>query len=249
MTASLASEGYGLTAPPLHHLGAKRMLALLDGFAVPTGTIRAPDSDDMIFVKGTAGDRVAVADIVLSLDTGLLANPNAGIAFLKTASAAPVASELSALADSDPLASGWKVQVLDRSNALLVTARSKGDLTSAMSWIRRLDRGGGAESGDVQVDQVQFAKASDLAKLLTATFGSSGGMGSAAQAPGVNTAAADGNSPDQSGGATLMGLGTPVAGTATVADLGMGGDWPERLVLPSGLMPKVPTGGAGRSGR
>ena len=41
VTASLASAGFGLTAVPLHHPGAKRMLAPLNGFEVPPGTIRA----------------------------------------------------------------------------------------------------------------------------------------------------------------------------------------------------------------
>jgi general secretion pathway protein D len=39
------------------------MLSLLDGFAVPEGTIRAAASDDMLLVKGTAGDRAAPADL------------------------------------------------------------------------------------------------------------------------------------------------------------------------------------------
>ena len=188
----------------------------------------------MLLVKGTAGDRAAVSDIVETLDNGLLAKPNAGIAFLKNASAASaasVASGLLALADSDPSASGWKVQVLDRSNALLVMARSKGDLTSAMSRIRRLDRGGGAESGDVQVYQVQYSRASDLVKLLTATFG---GSGEAAPAASANTAAADGAPAGQTAsdviGVTLMGMATPDAGTATVADLGMGGGGDVRFI-------------------
>jgi general secretion pathway protein D len=236
MTASMANEGFGLTALPLHHLGAKRMLALLDGFAVPEGTIRAASSDDMLLVKGTAGDRAAVADIVSSLDSGVLAKPNAGIAFLKNASASAVASDLASLADSDPAASGWRVQVLDRSNALLVMARGQGDLQAAMAWIRRLDRGGGADGGDVHVYQVQYAKASDLAKLLTATFG--GSSGGAASVPASNAAAADGNTPPGSaaldGGGGLDTLAAPAAGTATVADLGAGGGGDVRFTANDG---------------
>ena len=220
MTTSMAAEGYGLTALPLRHLGAKRMLSLLDGFAVPEGTIRAASSDDMLLIKGTAGDRAAVADLVMSLDTGVLARPNAGIAFLKNASAAAVAADLAVLADSDPAASGWKVQVLDRSNALLIMARGAGDLQAAMTWVRRLDRGGGATGGDVHVYQVQYSKASDLAKLLAQTFGGSGG-GSApvAAAPAQDAGAAEGSAPpasaalDGSGG----GLALPDAGPATAA--------------------------------
>ncbi len=123
-----------------------------------------PRLGDLLLVKGTAADRAAVANMVNSLDTGLLARPNAGIAFLKNATAAAVASDLAALSDSEPAAAGWKVQVLDRSNALLVMARTASDLKSAMRWISRLDRSGGASGGDVYVYEVQYAKASDLAR-------------------------------------------------------------------------------------
>lgn len=224
MSASMAAEGYGLTALPLRHLGAKRMLSLLEGFAVPEGTIRAATSDDMLLIKGTAGDRAAVSDLVTSLDTGVLAKPNAGIAFLRNASASAVAADLAALSDSDPSAAGWKVQVLERSNALLVMARGQGDLQAAMRWIRRLDRGGGASGGDVYVYQVQYAKASDLAKLLSATFGG----GSVAPAAAPASPAADANAPPGSaaleGAGGGEGLSLPAGGTATVASvLGGGG--------------------------
>lgn len=242
ITASMAAEGYGLTALPLRHLGAKRMLSLLDGFAVPEGTIRAAASDDMLLVKGTAGDRAAVADLVATLDNGVLSRPNAGIAFLKNASAAAVASDLAALGDSEPAAVGWKVQVLDRSNALLVMARGAGDLQSAMGWIRRLDRAGGAGGGgDVHVYQVQYAKASDLARLLTATFGGAGGAGG--QAPAAAAPTVDPNAPPDSagfggdaggGGGGLGDLATPAPSTAAPADLAAAGGGDVRFTANDG---------------
>lgn len=205
ITSSMAAQGYGLTALPLRHVGAKRMLALLDGFAVPQGTIRAADSDDMLLVRGNSADRAAVSELVNSLDSGLMAKPNAGIAFLKNASAAAVASDLGALGDSEPAAAGWKMQVLDRSNALLVMARSAGDLTAAMKWIRRLDQTGSTDAGDVQVYQVQYAKASDLAKLLNATLGGGSGAAPAQSGAGLTemqaTAAMNGTA-DATGAAT-----------------------------------------------
>lgn len=220
MTTSMASEGYGLTALPLHHLGAQRMLTLLEGFAVPEGTIRAAASDDMLLIKGTAGDRAAVADLVMSLDTGVLAKPNAGIAFLKNASAAAVAADLAALAESDGSAAGWRVQVLDRSNALLVMARGQGDLKAAMNWIRKLDRGGGPTGGDVHVYQVQYAKASDLARLLSATFG--GASGAAAPVAAADVTTLDQNGPP--GSTALDGAGgDPTAGATPVAAIATGG--------------------------
>lgn len=211
VTASMAAEGYGLSALPLHHVGAKRMLALLDGFAVPQGTIRAAESDDMLLVKGNSADRAAVSELVNSLDSGMMAKPNAGIAFLKNAAAGAVASDLAALGDSEPAAAGWRVQVLDRSNALLVMARGQGDLATAMKWIRRLDQTGSTDTGDVQVYQVQNGKASNLAKLLTATFGGDAAAPAAPAEPMGTDQGLD--------GVTLDSFNAPAGDGAAVVDL------------------------------
>ena len=188
-TAGMTAEGFGFTAVPLRRLGAKRMLALLDGFAAPSGAIRASENDDMILVRGTSADRANILDMVQSLDVDLLAKPNAGIAFLQNAPASQVAADLAVVASNDPTAAGWSTQVLQRSNAILVQAHDRNDLTKAMQWIRQLDRTGGAAGGDITVYQVQYAKASDLSGILQATFGEGGGGGSA---PAPAPVAADG---------------------------------------------------------
>ncbi len=221
VTASMAAEGYGLSALPLHHVGAKRMLELLDGFAVPQGTIRAASSDDMLLVKGNSADRAAVSELVNSLDSGLMAKPNAGIAFLRNASAGAVASDLAALGDSEPAAAGWRVQVLDRSNALLVMARGQGDLATAMKWIRRLDQTGGTDTGDIQVYQVQYGKASDLAKLLSATFAGDAATPPVDTAPTEMEATAAMNDTQGQGqdGVTLSGFTASTGGGTATADI------------------------------
>ncbi|MBI1171970.1 hypothetical protein GC209_11250 [bacterium] len=174
VTASMAREGYGFTALPLRHLGAKRMLALLDGFAAPEGAIRASENDDMILIRGSAADRQNIAGIVQSLDVDLLAKPNSGIAFLQNAPATQVVADLATVAANDPRASGWSTMVLQRSNAILVQTHDRGELQRAMQWIRQLDRTGGAAGGDITVYQVQYAKASDLSGILQATLGEGG---------------------------------------------------------------------------
>jgi general secretion pathway protein D len=205
-TAGMTAEGFGFTAVPLRHLGAKRMLALLDGFAAPEGTIRASENDDMILVRGTAADRANILGMVQSLDVDMLAKPNAGIAFLQNAPATQVAADLAVVAANDPGASAWSTQVLQRSNAILVQARDRGDLQKAMTWIRQLDRTGGAAGSDITVYQVQYAKASDLAGILQATFGEGGG---GAAAP---VAAADGAAQPVAGDAAVTAVAAPAGG-------------------------------------
>lgn len=203
VTASMRAEGYGFTAVPLRHLGAKRMMALLDGFAAPEGTIRASENDDMILVRGSAADRENILGMVQALDVDLLAKPNAGIAFLQNAPASQVAADLAAVAANDPQASGWSTQVLQRSNAILVQAHDRGDLTKAMQWIRQLDRTGGAAGADITVYQVQYAKASDLSGILQATFGEGGGAAAPPDAPAAT--------------GTGDGIAAPVAADTSVA--------------------------------
>ncbi len=174
-TARLAADGYGLTAVPLRRVPADRMLSLLDGFAAPEGTLRAAPDGDLILLRGSSTLRADLAALIGSLDTDVMANSASGIAFLQSAAAASVAADLRAMQESDPSASTWKVVVLERSNALIVRAASREDVGNAMRWIQRLDQTGGAGGTDIEVYQVQFARASSLASVLAETFGGSGG--------------------------------------------------------------------------
>ena len=211
-TAGMTAEGFGFTAVPLRHLGAKRMLALLDGFAAPEGAIRASENDDMILVRGSAADRANILGMVQALDVDLLAKPNAGIAFLQNAPASQVAADLAVVASNDPTAAGWSTQVLQRSNAILVQAHDRGDLQKAMTWIRQLDRTGGAAGSDITVYQVQYAKASDLAGILQATFGEGGGAGAAAVAAAPAQAATDGVAVPTAGDQAVTAVAAPMGG-------------------------------------
>ncbi|MEI6801063.1 MAG: secretin N-terminal domain-containing protein, partial [Pseudomonadota bacterium] len=222
MTAAMRAEGYGFTALPLRHLGANRMLALLDGFAAPEGALRASENDDMLLVRGSAADRGAIQSMVQTLDVDILSKPNAGIAFLQNAPATQVAEDLAAVSANDPQASGWSIQVLQRSNALLVQAHDQGDLQNAIQWIRQLDRTGGAAGADITVYQVQYAKASDLSVLLQATFGEGGASAAAFESP---SPPADGN-----GG----GMAAPQGADASITAIAVSGGGETRFTPDDG---------------
>jgi len=167
--------GYGLTAVPLQNVGADRMLTLLDGFVADGGNLRASAREDIILVRGTARERASLADIVTALDVELMARQDAGIAFLKNSSAASVSLSLEDLQAGDGAAAGWKFQVLEEANAILVVARDRDDLRDALGWIEQFDRAGGAAAAQVHVYNVQFARASQLTAILESTFGGGGG--------------------------------------------------------------------------
>ncbi|MBC2836545.1 secretin N-terminal domain-containing protein [Paragemmobacter straminiformis] len=217
-TARLSADGYGLTAVPLRRVPADRMLSLLDGFAAPEGTLRAAPDGDMILVRGSSTQRADLAALIASLDTDVMSSSASGIAFLQTASAASVAEDLRALQESDPSTSTWKVIVLDRSNALILRAASSEDLGNAMRWVQRLDQTGGTGGTDIEVYQVQFARASSLASVLTETFGGSGGGSAPAAAPAPATP----DTADAGGDVALAAAAAPSAlgmGSATGTDV------------------------------
>lgn len=173
--------GYGLTAVPLQNVDAEKMLTLLDGFVADSGNLRASARDDVILVRGTARERASLADIIRSLDVELMARRDAGIAFLKNSSATAVSLSLEELQAKDGAAKGWKFQVLEQANAILVVARGRDDLRAALEWIEQFDRAGGAASAQVHVYNVQFARASKLAAILENTLG--GGQASSIEVP------------------------------------------------------------------
>lgn len=204
--ANVGGAGYGLTAIPLRNVPADRMLTLLDGFAADSGDLRASARDDVILVRGTARDRAALADIVGTLDVGLMARQDTGIAFLKNSSAQAVGASLDELQRNDGAASGWKFQVLAEANAILVVAGDRADLSRAMTWIERLDRAGSTESAEIHVYQVQFARASNLASILETTF--AGGTAPASVAVAAPAATLGEAAAAQDGGAD-QGLSFP----------------------------------------
>ena len=94
------------------------------------------------------------------------------------------------LAQGDPEAGNWTLQVLQRSNGILVQAKNPADLSRAVRWIRQLDRSGGMAGSDVSIYQVQYAKASALAAVLQSTFGDGAAAAPEAPAPATGDAPA-----------------------------------------------------------
>lgn len=176
------SPGYGVSAVPLRHVGAGTMVNLLDGFLEQMGAARAWNAGNMILIRGTASQRRSLVEVVLNFDTDTMKNQTFGMAALENGRADDVAAQVTKVFAQDSATAGpnaLKVIPVPGINSLIIIANDQTRVRRAISWIRRLDR----ENLDAMrsyVYAVQNGNATDLARILSATYGGTSGAGSTA---------------------------------------------------------------------
>lgn len=164
-----ATPGFGISVVPLRNVGATAMMELIDNFITRNGTVRASTSGNLLLLRGTAYDRQALADIVLSFDVDWMKGQSAGIVTLANSSPDDIVTQLEAVYGADNSAQGVRFVALDRLNAVLLLANSRDKVRRAVAWAARLDRPS-TEGVNHYVYTVQNGKARDVAQVLNATF-------------------------------------------------------------------------------
>ncbi|MCX7350530.1 MAG: hypothetical protein NTZ54_13740, partial [Alphaproteobacteria bacterium] len=171
------SPGYGVNAIPLRYVSPASVMELLDGFMARSGSVRASKIGNMILIRGPSAERRQLVDVVMSFDVDWMRNQTSGLAHLENARAEDVASKLQQVFADDGASSGpnaLKVIPVPSINSLIVIARTRAKVNTAMNWIRRLDQES-VDSPNYYVYAVQNGNAVELARILNATFGSGGG--------------------------------------------------------------------------
>jgi general secretion pathway protein D len=171
------SPGYGVNAIPLRYVGPASVMELLDGFIARSGSVRASKIGNMILIRGPSAERRQLVDVVLSFDVDWMRNQTSGIARLENARAEEVASRLEQVFAQDGAVSGpnaLKIIPVPNINSVIVIARTRAKVNTALNWIRRLDQES-VDSPNYYVYAVQNGNAVELARILNATFGSGGG--------------------------------------------------------------------------
>lgn len=178
------SPGYGVNAIPLRYVSPASVMELLDGFMARSGSVRASKIGNMILIRGPSAERKQLVDVVMSFDVDWMRNQTSGLARLENARAEDVAAKIEQVFADDAQASGpnaLKVIPVPSINSLIVIARTRAKVNTAMNWIRRLDQES-VDSPNYYVYAVQNGNATELARILNATFGSgSGGAGTTAE--------------------------------------------------------------------
>lgn len=171
------SPGYGVNAIPLRYVSPANVMELLDGFIARSGSVRASKIGNMILIRGPSAERRQLVDVVMSFDVDWMRNQTSGIARLENARAEDVASKVEQVFAQDGAVSGpnaLKVIPVPNINSVIVIARTRAKVNTAMNWIRRLDQES-VDSPTYYVYAVQNGNAVELARILNATFGTSGG--------------------------------------------------------------------------
>jgi general secretion pathway protein D len=171
------SPGYGVNAIPLRYVSPASVMELLDGFIARSGSVRASKIGNMILIRGPSAERRQLVDVVMSFDVDWMRNQTSGLARLENARADDVAAKVEQVFAQDGAASGpnaLKVIPVPSINSIIVIARTRAKVNTAMNWIRRLDRES-VDSPNYYVYAVQNGNAVELARILNATFGAGGG--------------------------------------------------------------------------
>jgi general secretion pathway protein D len=255
LLARQATAGYGITLVPLKYIGVNEMMRLLDavvkepvGQGGAGGSVRPEPLRNMLILAGTPAEQQYILDTVEMFDVDWMAGMSAGLFTLEHSDAKKVLEEVDkvfgGLGQGAPAAAGApagglgplfglvRVQLIERLNALLVISPQPHILEQAETWIRRLDRGGSADSTRLYVYNLQYTNAEKLAPILQSAMQ---GRAGPTTAPVAQTAP----------GQNPLNIATPVAIPSPTSP-----NQPAAVPVPARVQPPTPTnGGAGGTGQ
>ena len=166
------SPGYGVSVVPLRFVSAQSIMELLDTFITRESSVKASVAGNLVLLRGTAAERRSLVDIVMSFDVDWMKKQTASIVTLANSDPTDVAAKLDAIFTDDTAATGsnaMKFVALERLNAVLLIGNNREKVKRAVAWVARLDRES-SEGMNYYTYFVQNGKATDLAKVLIATF-------------------------------------------------------------------------------
>jgi general secretion pathway protein D len=170
------SPGYGVTVMKLRFVSASTVLPLLESFVSRQGMVREDPGGNALIFQGTAEERRAGIEAARSFDQDWLANESVGIFPVTNASASSLIPELNRVLDLEQGGRGsntMRVQAVERSNSILVVAKSQTLLRRAAQWVNRLDKVDPA-SANLRVYRVQHVDPERLASMVNSIFNSGG---------------------------------------------------------------------------
>ena len=169
---TIIQPGYAVTAFTLKNVASQTILPLLENFVARPGMVREDPSRNALLFQGTAAERAAAIEAARSFDQDWLANQSVGIFPIQHSNAAAMMPELTRVLDLGEGGRGRNtinLQLVERSNAILVVAKTRDQLQRAATWIQRLDRVG-ATASNLRVYKVQHLQARRLAAMVNEIF-------------------------------------------------------------------------------
>jgi general secretion pathway protein D len=164
--------GYGISVVPLQFVSAQTLVKLLDNFAAKPGLVRPDPTRNLIVIQGSSADRRAAIDTALNFDADWMLGQSVGVFPVSNSTPEPIISELERIIDAGEGGLSQnvvKLEPISRQNAILVVTRKPEFLKRVETWIKRLDKSGGAGTG-VKVYRMRYGDARQVAALLNNMF-------------------------------------------------------------------------------
>ena len=134
--------GFSVQIVPLHYVGTRDMLRILEPFAKDASAIRADELRNLVILSGTERELRHLMETIDMFDIDWMAGMSAGVFTLQNADVKSVMAELEKVIgrpQPSPLAGIMRVVPIERMNALLVISPNPQYLEEAKKWIERLD--------------------------------------------------------------------------------------------------------------
>ncbi len=167
-------QGFSVQIVPLHYVGVKEMMRLLEPFAKDAQAVRPDELRNLLILAGTERELRNLMDTIDMFDIDWMAGMSAGVFTLTNTDVKSVMAELDKIIGDknlSPLAGILRIIPIERMNALLVVTPQASYLDEVKKWIDRLDKGGGG-GGELQfyVFNLSNQRAEKLGPLLQQAF-------------------------------------------------------------------------------
>lgn len=231
--ASLGGRGAGSLVPiSPRFANAADLARALAPFASEDLAVNADAQRNLLLLSGDRRQVENLLQLVSVLDVDVMAGRSFALYPLRTASAGAVVRDLQGVFAG---AGGVRFLPIQRQNSVLAIASTPTALTRVAQWVRDLDQAGGRDEMQVFVYQVEYGRATDLARVLTRLFGGGGGE-TAERMPTAERAVAPGLAASRLVGPVSLPGGQPGGG------IGLG--LPDPAGTPqAGGMPRATPGG------
>ncbi len=166
--------GFSVQIVPLHYVGVKEMMRLLEPFAKDAQAVRPDELRNLLILAGTERELRNLMDTIDMFDIDWMAGMSAGVFTLVNTDVKSVMTELDKIIgdkNMSPIAGILRIIPIERMNAILVVTPQPAYLDEVKKWIDRLDKGGGG-GGELQfyVFNLSNQRAEKLGPLLQQAF-------------------------------------------------------------------------------
>lgn len=179
-TISKTNQGYSVRIVPLEYIAAQEMQKILEPFIPDAAYVRIDKQRNMVILGGTPNDLNTMQETIDIFDVDWLRGMSVGLYPLdyvdpKTLKAEidTILSQIEGGSENELLGGVVKTVAIERLNSILLISSTPAGLREAEIWLYRLDRPGEQIGQRLYVYDVQNAKATEIADILSQVFNTS----------------------------------------------------------------------------